>query len=171
MKALGINLGSSERSATGVSQLEDDKIRTFSVYKDRDILEIVSSFKPEIVVFDSPLHLSKEPYRSAEKEMKNFGYDPDPQNMGDLKQKIKRAISLKTKMGNAKFLETHLPSVKQSLKIEEPSQLHNVRVMNLMKNQFEKDSVFAAVTGLFYKENLYNQFGDEEEGYVIIPKI
>jgi predicted nuclease with RNAse H fold len=172
MKIIGINLSATEDHVTGAAQLEDNKIRTFSVYKDPDILEIINSFKPKIVVFDTPLHLSKEPYRCAEKEMIAFGYNPDPQNMGDMKLRIKRAINLKTSIeDHLTFLETHLPSVKQSLKVQDAKQLQNVRIMNLMKNQFEKDAVFAAVTGLFYSENMYDQFGDEESGYVTIPKL
>jgi predicted nuclease with RNAse H fold len=172
MRIVGINLAATEDHVTGVAELEDNKIRTFSVYKDPDIIEIIDRFKPKIVVFDVPLVLSKEPYRCAEKEMVAFGYSPDPQNFEDLKTKIKRAINLKTSIADhVTFLETHLPSVKQSLKVQDAKQLQNVRIMNLMKNQFEKDAVFAAVVGLFYSENLYDQFGDEESSYVTIPKL
>lgn len=172
MKIIGINLSATEDHVTGVAQLEDNKIRTFSVYKDPDILEIINRFKPKIVVFDAPLVLSKEPYRCAEKEMVAFGYSPDPQNFEDLKTKIKRAINLRTSVeDHITFLETHLPSVKKALNVSDAKQLQNVRVMNIMKNQFEKEAVFAAVVGLFYSENMYEHFGDEESGYVTIPKL
>lgn len=172
MKIVGITLSATDGHVSGVAQLDEGKIKTFSVYKDKDIVEIIDVFKPEIVVFDTPLHLSKEPYRCAEKEMIAFGFNPDPQNMGDIKQKVKRAINLKTQMDDhITFLETDLNSIKQSLKISDPKELQNVRVMNLIKNQFEKDSVFSAVSGLFYSENLYHQFGDDESGYLIVPKL
>jgi predicted nuclease with RNAse H fold len=172
MRIVGINLATFDNHATGVSELEEGKIRTFSVYKDPDIIEIVDRFKPEVVVFDTPITLSTEPYRCAEKEMLSMGYEPEPQNMENNKHRIKRAINLKKNMDeHIKVIETHLPSVKKALNLDDPKKLQNVRVMNIMKNQFEKDSVFAAVTGLFYLDNLYHQFGDEEEGHVILPKL
>jgi predicted nuclease with RNAse H fold len=43
--------------------------------------------------------------------------------------------------------------------------------MNILKNQQEKDAIFAALTALFYKEGNYSQFGDLEEGLIILPKL
>jgi predicted nuclease with RNAse H fold len=172
MRIIGINISATEGHISGVAQLDEGKIRTYSVYKDKDIIELINSFKPNIVVFDVPLHLSNESYRNAEKEMVAMGFDPEPQNMGDNKLKIKRAINLKAEAADPiNFLETHLASVKKVLNINDTKQLQNVRVMNVMKNDVEKNAVFVAVVGLFYSENLYQEFGDEESGIVVLPKL
>lgn len=172
MRTLGINLAASESNATGIAELEDNKIRTFSVYKDKDIKEIIERFRPDVICISNPITLSSTPFRIAEKEMIKMGYDPEPQNMGDNKQRIKRAIEIKAgSEQDSEVIECHLPSVKKVLNLEDPKQLNNVRIMNIMKNQTEKDSVFAAVTALFYEENMYEEFGDTEQGKVIIPKV
>jgi predicted nuclease with RNAse H fold len=172
MRIVGINLSANDSHVSGVAQLDEGKIRTYSVYKDKDIIELITSFKPEIVVFDVPLHLSEESYRSAEKEMFALGHNPDPQNMGDIKTRIKRAVNLKLEVADhIKFLETYLSAVKKILNVSDPKQLKNVRVMNLIKNDFEKNSVFVAVVGLFFSEDMYEQFGEEDSGLVILPRL
>jgi hypothetical protein len=171
MRLLGIELSATEDHVSGIAQLEEDKIRTFSVYKDPDILEIVERFKPDCISINAPLHLTNKPYRNAEKEMVAMGFSPDPQNMGDMNAKTKRAINLKSQIDKIEIIECHTPSAKQILKVNDPKQLNQVRIMNILKNQQEKDAVFAALTALFYKEGNYSQFGDLEEGLIILPKL
>lgn len=172
MKVIGINLSATDEHATGIATIEENKIRTFTVYKNPEILEIIQRFDPEVVCIDAPLHLSENPYRAAEKEILAMGYNPDPQNMGDNKLKIKRAIEIRSStLHECEFIECHLDSVKKALNISEPKQLTNVRMMNILKNQYEKDAVFAAVTAMFYIEESYEEFGDDEEGKLILPKI
>jgi len=172
MKVLGINLSATDSHATGIAIIDDNKIRTFTVYKNPEILEIIERFDPKVVCIDAPLHLSANPYRAAEKEILAMGYNPEPQNMGDNKLKIKRAIEIKSStLHECEFIECHIDSVKKVLNVSEPKQLTNVRTMNILKNQYEKDAVFAAVTAMFYTEGSYEEFGDDDEGKIILPKV
>jgi predicted nuclease with RNAse H fold len=175
MRAVGISISATEGHASGVATIEDNKIRTFTVYKNPEIFEIITRFNPDVVSINAPLVLSKNSYRAAEKELVAMGYNPEPQNMGDNKQKTKRAIEIRTFcLHEAKIrevIECHVPSAKKALNVSEPKQLTNIRVMNLIKNEFEKDAIFAAITAMFYKEESYEEFGDDEEGKIILPKV
>jgi predicted nuclease with RNAse H fold len=172
MRILGINLNANEELSSGVAQLEDGKIRTFSVYNDKDIYEIIERFSPDLLVINAPLHMSENPYRSAEKEMVVMGYNPDPQNMGNRKELTRRAVSLRVEyQQNFEIIECHVESTKKALGIDDVSKLKGVRMLNIVKNIGEKDAIFAAVTGFFYKSGQFTEFGDDEEGKIIIPKL
>lgn len=172
MRLIGITLAPFETSATGVATYEDGKIRTFSFYKDPDIMEVLNRFKPEVVAIDAPLYIVRKEFRAAEKEMQQMGYLMQPLNTHEMAERAKRASSIKYAIeGITKVIECRPGAVKKALKINSVKELKNVRFLNIIKNEHEADAVFAVITALFYKEGNYEQFGDEEEGYIILPKI
>ncbi|HDQ59716.1 MAG TPA: DUF429 domain-containing protein [Candidatus Woesearchaeota archaeon] len=172
MRVVGINLAPNESEGTGIAEYDDGKVRTFTVYKNTDILEVVEKFKPEVVSIDAPLVVVDREYRSAEKELQAMGYDTIQVNRPHIRQLASRGSHLKYSLDSkTKIIECYVSLTKKSLNIFDCSQLSNVRVMNIIKNNHEKDAVFAAVTGVFYKEGLCKEFGDEQEGYIILPVI
>lgn len=169
---MGLNLAPRGNAVTGIATIEDNKIRTFSVYKDNEILEIINRFKPEVIAIDCPLAVIEKEFRSAEKEMQQLGYLPKKLNSPELIEKEKRASSIKYTVENiAKVIECDIDITKKVLGVNNVKELKNVRFLNIVKNEHESNAVFAAVTALFYKEGAFEQFGDEEDGYIIVPKI
>ena len=167
MRVIGVNLSASSEEGTGVAEYEDGKIRTFTVYKDKEIVEVVDRFKPEIVAINAPL-FNKDSKRSAEKELEAIGYTIDVSRSDS----ANRGAHIKYKLeGKSKLIECDSELTKKSLAISDYSQLNNVRPMNIVKNEREKNAIISAATAVFFKEDLYEQFGDDEEGYVILPKL
>ena len=172
MRLIGIDLAAHQTNATGVATYEDGKIRTYTVYKDGDIVEIINRFKPEVVAIDAPLVVVQKPFRSAEKEMQQLGYKLLPLNTPAMTDLAKRAYSLKYAIENiTTVIECHPNSTKKALKVNDIKALKNVRFLNIVKNEHEADAIFAVITALFYKEGSYDMFGDEEEGYIMLPKV
>jgi len=172
MKMVGISLAARPTNATGIATYEDGKINTYSVYKDENITEIVQRFKPAVVAIDAPLVVVEKPFRSAEREMQQFGYSLLPLNTPVMIELAKRASSLKYEIeGLTKVIECHPASTKKVLGINNVKELKNVRFLNIIKNDHEADAIFAAITALFYEEGSYEMFGDEEEGFIILPKL
>ena len=168
---MGIDLAAYATNATGIATLEDGKIRTYTVYKDENITELIRSFKPEVTAIDAPLVVVRKPFRYAEREMQEFGYLLLPLNTKPMLDLAKRAASLKYAVDNiTKVIECHPSSTKKALKVNSVKELKNVKFLNIVKNEHEEDAIFAAITALFYKEGSYEQFGDEEEGFIVLPK-
>lgn len=172
MRVLGIDLSANETNASAIATYEDGKIRTFTMYKDKDLMDIISKFKPEVIAIDAPLHTVEKPFRAAEKEIQHLGYHLLPLNMPGMRALAKRASSIRYALeGTTKVIECHPASTRKVLGIEDPRKLKNVRFLNIIKNKHEEDAIFAALTAVFYSEGNYGQFGDEEEGYIILPKV
>jgi predicted nuclease with RNAse H fold len=171
MRLIGIDLAARTTNVSGIATYEDGRIRTYSVYSDENILEIIKNFKPDVVAIDAPLVVVDKPFRSAEKEMQQLGYKLLPLNMPDMLDLAKRASSIKYAVENiTKLIECHSSSTKKALNVNNTKELKNVKFLNIVKNEHESDAIFAVVTALFFKENNYDSFGDDEEGYIIIPK-
>jgi predicted nuclease with RNAse H fold len=172
MRLVGINLAPYENNATGIATYEDGKIRTFSVYKNVDVMEIINRFKPEVVSIDAPLHVVDKQFRAAEKEMQQMGYMMQPLNTHEMIERAKRASSIRYAIeGVTTVIECHPDSAKKTLKINSVKELKNVRFLNIVKNEHEERAILAIITALFYKEGNYDRFGDEDEGYITLPKI
>ena len=171
MRLLGLDLSARETDATGVATYDGGRIRTFTVYKDKDIMELINRNKPEIVAIGAPLVVVNKPFRAAETELQHLGFQLTPLNTGGMHQLAKRAASIKYAIeATTKVIECYPSLTRQVLKISKAKELKNVGFGNIIKNEHEEDAIFDAITALFYAEGNYDQFGDEEEGYIILPK-
>ena len=172
LRILGIDLSADENTSTGIAELEENKVRTFTVRKDSEIIEIINLFKPNVVVIGSPLAISEEPFRAAEKEMQQLNYDVTNVNDPMVQKISKRASHIRYQMEKVcEFIETNLFFVKKILGIDHVNDIQTIRILNMVKNEKENNAVLCAATGLFYMDNNYNEFGEEETGKVILPKI
>jgi|GEM_PF-3149796 len=176
MRVLGIHLASNPRDSSALAELEQNKIRTFTVRRDDEIIATFVRFSPDLVVFDSPLKPVEYEYRSAEKEMQSMNFTFHPMNNPEIQMLSKRGEKLKYLIENqlevrSKVIETNIEVVKALLKINSVKDLQNVKFMNIVKNEFEQKAVISAIVGIFYLENNYTQYGDDIDGYVIVPKV
>jgi len=172
MRLIGIDLAARTTNVSSIATYEDGRIRTYSVYSDENILEIIKNFKPDVLAIDAPLVVVEKPFRSAEREMQQFGYKLMPLNTPDMQDLAKRASSIGYAIENlTKVIECHPNSTKKALNVNNVKELKNVKFLNIIKNEHESDAIFAVVTALFFKEDNYNSFGDDEEGYIIVPKL
>ena len=111
-------------------------------------------------------------FRSAEIEMRTQGFSVEPVNTEKMRKLAVKGIHIKRNVEKfSQVIESSASLVRQALKINSHTELNNVRFMNLVKNEHEKEAILAAITGVFYLDGLYHQFGDEKEGFVIVPKL
>jgi predicted nuclease with RNAse H fold len=173
MIVCGIDLASSERNASGVCVMEDSKIKTFLVYRDEQIVEIVERAKPSIVAIDSPLNFSEKPFRECEEELQRLGYKLLPLNLPQMKELTKRAIGLKYKLEKfTEVIECHPTTTRKILGMKNVREVEaklGMKLMNLIKSEHEVDAIFAALTAFYYLKGEYKEWGNKEEGVIITP--
>lgn len=172
MRVIGVDLAADEKNPTGIAELEEDKVKTFTIMKDSEIIDFIKRFKPNVVVIDAPLTTSEKPFRPAEREMQQLGFKLLPLNIPSMKKLSERGRHLKYIIKRfCEVIETHPNSAKKILGIKDAKELKKVRIMNIIKNEHEKDAIICAVVGVFYLENQYQEFGDEESGKIILPRV
>ncbi len=180
---IGIDLAGKPENPTGWALWENKKVKTNLVYTDRKVLEGITRKKPEIVAIDAPFNLPKSGMlRKADKEMIRKGYRVFPPSLPAMKKLTVRAIKLNklvTKSGH-KTIEVHPTSTRKALNM--PSKdwgkiqaiLERIGLKGDLKARslasHEIDAVTAALTAHLHMQNKTEALGDEEEGYIIVPK-
>ncbi|MBX5320597.1 MAG: DUF429 domain-containing protein [Candidatus Bathyarchaeota archaeon] len=180
---IGIDLAGKEKNPTGFAVWENARVKTCLIYTDNEILERVSCVNPTIVAIDAPLKLPKRGIlRKVDEMLIKKGYRVFPPGLPAMKTLTLRAVRLNkliTEKG-LKTIETHPASTRKALNMPtkdwETIQaiLKSMGVRGTLEERrltpHELDAVTAALTGYFHTQGLTEALGDEEEGYVIVPK-
>lgn len=133
-----------------------------------------------IIAIDSPRCLSKRGMnrpceRQLRKELKvNLLPTPDKHSYCEkLHSWIKSGMWLFAEFGNHRINVIEVfPSA--SYKILKNQNFCIKINFGQISKEYRKDimdAICAAITGYFFKENRYQKFGDEKEGYIIVPKL
>lgn len=180
---IGIDLAGKESNPTGFAVWENLKVETRLIYTDREILEAVVQVKPTIVAIDAPLKLPKRGIlRKADKELIRKGYRVFPPGLPAMKTLTLRAVKLNnliTEKG-LKTIEVHPTSTRKALDMPTKDWktiqtiLKSIGLRGILKERFltphEVDAVTAALTAYLYIQGTTEVLGNDEEGYVIVPK-
>jgi hypothetical protein len=180
---IGIDLAGKPENPTGWATWENKKVKTSLLYTDNQIIEAIDQSKPEIIAVDAPFSLPKKGIlRKADREMVKNGYRVFPPMLPAMKMLTMRAMKLNrliTKKG-FKTIEVHPTSTCKALSIP-PKDWGKIqtaltqidlegdpKVRTLTSHEI--DAVIAALTAHLYIRNQTEALGDEEEGYIIVPK-
>ncbi|MBC7129973.1 DUF429 domain-containing protein [Candidatus Bathyarchaeota archaeon] len=180
---IGIDLAAKQKNPTGWALLKGKKIETSIIYKDEEILEKIKNASPSIVAIDAPLKLPKTGLlRKADRELIKRGYrvfPPGLQSMRTLTIRAMRLNRLILEMG-IETIEVHPTSTRRALNMplknlkEIKAILEELGLEGSWKAQslklHEIDAITAALTAQLYLKGLTESFGDEGEGYIVIPK-
>ncbi|MGB9959307.1 MAG: DUF429 domain-containing protein [Candidatus Bathyarchaeales archaeon] len=180
---IGLDLAGKQKNPTGWAFLKDNIVETALIYMDKEILEKITQFKPTIVAIDAPLKLPKKGlFRKADKELIKRGYRVFPPVLPAMKRLTLRAIRLNrliTEKG-VETIEVHPTSTRRALGMplkdweEIQKTFESMGLEGNLKKQalkpHEIDAVTAALTAYLHMQGLTEILGDEEEGYIIIPK-
>jgi predicted nuclease with RNAse H fold len=180
---IGIDLAGSPKNPTGWALWKDKTIKADLVYTDKEILKGVLSHNPYIIAIDAPLRLPKEGIlRKADKEMMERGYRVFPPGLSAMKKLTLRAMKINTLIleKGYKTIEVHPTSTRKALgmPIKDWGKIQAILKSIGMKGDIqtrpltshEIDAVTAALTAYLYMQNQTEAIGDEEEGFIIIPK-
>jgi len=180
---IGIDLAGKQENPTGLAFWENKVVETSLVYKDCEILEKITWAKPKIVAIDAPLKLPKKGLlRKVDKDLINRGYRVFPPGLPAMKMLTLRAVKLNkliTEKG-IKTVEVHPTSTRRALSmplkdwgaIQKALEALGLEgnITSYALNPHEIDAVTAALTAYLHIQGRAEILGDEEEGYVAIPK-
>jgi len=180
---IGIDLAGKPENPTGWALCENKKVRTNLVYTDDEISEAITQSKPTIIAIDAPFSLPKSGIlRKADREMIKRGYRVFPPALPAMKKLTTRAIKLNKLIAESgyKTIEVHPTSTRKALNMppkdweEIQTILKRIGLEGDLKvrtlTSHELDAVTAALTAHLYMQNQTEAIGDEEEGYIIVPK-
>jgi predicted nuclease with RNAse H fold len=180
---IGIDLAGSPKNPTGWALWKDKAIKADLVYTDEEILESVLSHNPSIIAIDAPLRLPKEGIlRKADKEMIKRGYRVFPPGLPAMKKLTLRAIKINTLIleKGYKTIEVHPTSTRKALSmpLKDWGKIQTIlktigiggEIQTRPLASHEIDAATAALTAYLHIKNQTEAIGDEEEGFIIIPK-
>lgn len=180
---IGIDLAGKPENPTGWTVWIGKTVRTRLVYTDNDVLEGVSNKKPSIIAIDAPLTFPKKGIlRRADEEMIRRGYRVFPPVLSAMRMLTERAIKLNNLIteGGYKTIEVHPTSTRKALNmpakdwrkiqtiLKDIGLKGDIRTRALTPHEI--DAVTSALTAYFHIQNQTEAIGDEEEGYIIVPK-
>jgi predicted nuclease with RNAse H fold len=180
---IGIDLAGKQENPSGWATWENKKVETCLMYKDSEMLEAINEKKPEIIAVDAPFSLPKRGIlRKADTEMIKNGYRIFPPTLPAMRTLTTRAIKLNRVIEREGFktIEVHPTSSCKALNMvpkdweKIQTALTQMGLEGSLKVQtltpHEIDATVAALTADLYLRNETRALGDEEEGYIIVPK-
>jgi predicted nuclease with RNAse H fold len=181
---IGIDLAASSRKPTGWALLKGNAVKTSLVYKDSEILENIVRNHPALIAIDAPLSLPEkgEFFRKADREMISKGYRVFPLNFPAMKKLALRAIRLNRLIEEKRYktIEVHPTSTRKALQmpLKDWKAIQETLKTLGLKGEVEThplatheiDAVTAALTAVLHLEGQTERVGDEEKGYIAVPK-
>lgn len=180
---IGIDLAGKPENPTGWALWRNRRVKTSLVYRNNDILKGIARSKPAIIAIDAPLSLPKSGIlRKADKEMIGRGYRVFPPILQAMRRLTVRAIEINKLIAEKGYraIEVHPTSTRQALSM--PSKDWE-KIQAILKSigvegdlsvhtltPHEVDAVTAALTAYLHMQSQTKTLGDDEEGYIIIPK-
>lgn len=180
---IGIDLAAKSENPTGWALLKDSIVKTTLMYNDDEILKEVTKASPDIVAIDAPLTLPKKGlFRKADVELIKTGYRVFPPGLPSMHLLTLRAMKINrliTEMG-IKTIEVHPTSTRKALgmPLKNPREVQTIfeelglngSLKERILTVHEIDAITAALTAYLHLAGLTETFGDEEEGYIVIPR-
>ncbi len=120
-RVLGLDLSGSPKNPTGYAIVIDgDLVEYGIVHSDEEIEYIVRRLRPNIVVIDAPLSLSRG-FREVDKEMLKRGFKLLPPGWKGMRKLVFRALKIKNycERRGIKVLETHPRSALKNTGLED----------------------------------------------------
>jgi len=180
---IGIDLAGKPKNPTGIALWKQKRVKAQSVYTDDEILAYLKNFKPSVVAMDAPLRLPKGGIlREADREMIKRGYGVFPPTLPAMKTLTLRAIKLSEliKKEDFKTIEVHPTSTRKALgmPLKDWGKIQailksiglkgDIQVRTLTPHEI--DAITAALTAYLHIKGQTEEIGDEEEGFIIVPK-
>ncbi|MDI6724656.1 MAG: DUF429 domain-containing protein [Methanobacterium sp.] len=185
IKIVGIDLAGKPENPTGICFLNSDQLGFSTVFEDNEILSFIFEASPSLVVIDAPLSLPKGRcclsnecscsevgghFRKAEVEMRKYGRTL-PLTFRGMRMLTERGIKLADELKKKyEVIESHPGTIQKILGLRNSGEVG--KYFDLPKNisEHELDAALLVIAGIFYFKNEFMEFGDIEEGIIILPK-
>lgn len=185
MGVVGVDLAGSPKRITGLCYLERDMHTDVSrAFSYDEIMLFIDEHYVEVVTIDAPLSLPRSgSLRKCDEELRKAGIKVLPPTLGGMRSLTERAIRLKEilKSRGHKVIEVFptgarkilgLPPRREGVEaLREALISRGVRRLPENVDQHVLDAVICALVGLHYLEGDYVEFGDRDEGVIIMPRL
>jgi len=197
-KVAGIDLRASDARKSGVALMQAESVRTALVGKDSEIVDLMLKWEPKLVSIDSPLSLPKgRDCVSDECECRKLGITRECERIlrsrninvfwcliQSMQGLTERGMKLAQRLRELGFnvIESYpgaaqdiLGITRKKISTEELKQglidfgLSGIFVDSKTTHD-ELDAITSALVGYFYLSDWYEALGNEDEGYLIVPK-
>jgi predicted nuclease with RNAse H fold len=180
---IGIDLAAKPENPTGWALWKNKIIEARLIHTNIEIIEGIECSNPSIIAIDAPFNLPKKGIlRKADKEMVNRGLRVFPPGFPAMRSLTMRAMQLNKLIAEKgyKAIEVHPTSTRKTLSIPAKDW---TKIQTILQSiglegdpkmraltSHEIDAITAALTACLHSQNQTERIGDEEEGYIIIPK-
>ena len=197
-KVVGIDLRASEARKSGIALIEAKSVQTTLAGKDDEIIDLMLQWKPDLISIDSPLSLPKGRHCIHDDcQCRKFGISRECerilrsrninvfwcliQSMQGLTERGMRLAQQLRELGYD-VIESYpgaaqdiLGITRKKISTEELKQgLIDFGLVGLFEynktTHDELDAITSALVGYFYLSGWYETLGNEDEGYLIVPK-
>ncbi len=197
-KVVGIDLRASDARKSGVALMEAKSVQTRLVATDDEIVDLMLKWKPYMISIDSPLSLPKgRDCVSDECECRKFGITRECERIlrsrkinvfwcliQSMQGLTERGMKLAQQLRELGFdvIESYpgaaqdiLGITRKKISIEELKQGLiefglSGEFVDSKTTHDELDAITSALVGYFYLSGLYEGLGNEDEGYLIVPR-
>ena len=186
IKIIGIDLSGKPENPTGICFLDVYNLHFSTLFENKDILNHINMKKPSLIVIDAPLSLpkgrcclSKEcscskkggHFREAEMEMRKYGRTL-PLTFRGMRMLTERGIQIAERLKDEYIvLESHPRTVQKILGFSNLYEdLTNYFELPENISEHELDAALLIIAGVFYMRGEFMEFGDVDEGTIILPK-
>jgi predicted nuclease with RNAse H fold len=192
MRVIGIDLAGSKNRNTGICVMNEElEAKCFVVHEDKEILEIVEKFKPDLIAIDAPLSLPKGRrslrkkekihFRECDRKLLELGIKFFPITLGPMRMLTRRGIKLRKTLERKgyKVIEVYPGATQDILKIARKSvslkklreglEKLGIKIEKRKLTHDELDAITAAYTAFLHLRGKTLTLGNEEEGTIVIP--
>jgi len=169
LKILGIDLAGKSKNPTGICILKDDDIILKTVNEDKEILEIASTLRPDIIAIDTPIMRGKPKIRKADIILKKYKAFP-PTLPGMIPLTIRGSKIAAQLSKYSRVIEVFPTATAKILGIYHKNYKETAAILNVkVKTKHELDAYICCLTGKLFIERKTENVGNEK-GKIIIPK-
>jgi predicted nuclease with RNAse H fold len=185
-KIIGIDLSGKPENPTGICFLDAHNLYFSTLFENKDILNHINMKKPFLIVIDAPLSLPKGRcclskdcscskkgghFREAEIEMRKYGRTL-PLTFRGMRMLTERGIQIAERLKDEYIvLESHPRTVQKILGFSNLYEdLTNYFELPENISEHELDAALLVIAGVFYMRGEFMEFGDVDEGTIILPK-
>jgi uncharacterized protein YprB with RNaseH-like and TPR domain/predicted nuclease with RNAse H fold len=198
-KVVGIDLSASARRTTGWALLEGRAVESRLLKTDEEIIDATVKASPDLVSIDSPLSLPRGRdctkdscecrrfgiTREAERILRRRGVYVFPSLIRSMQSLTERGMNLKKEFEKRGLhvIESYPGAAQDILRIiRKKVSLEDLKLglqsvglkgefVNGRNSHDELDAITSALVGYFYLANEYEALGNEDEGYLIVPRL
>lgn len=169
LKILGVDLAGKTTNPTGICILNNDTINFKTVYSDKQILEISSGLKPDIIAIDAPIIHGEPRIRKADRILKKYGALPP--SLPAMKSLTLRGSGLAARLATRyNVIEVFPTATAKILGIYSRNYRETVSKLDIkVKNKHELDAYLCYLTAKMFLEGETVEIGNKT-GTIIVPK-